>query len=109
MAVLVRTSSPSRLVKNVRAAVQRGEVDRWDCDDDGDLTYTARPPYGVWLSPSITTSGVRFNVITADGVDLTSRTYALVHARLIQMLLTYFDDHFTAVTATANPTEGDLL
>lgn len=110
MAVRVFTSNPNSLMHSVRLSIATGTVVTWSIDSDGDLTHSAEQwKNRAWFRPKVLDDRIIFNILGPKSKALTRTEYAVFHGRLIEMLLTHFDERFTRVTATALPAEGDIV
>lgn len=110
MAVRVFTDKPEDLLSTIKGAVSEGSVVGWKVDEDGDFTVTAANIANhAWMRPKVLSDRLLFNIIGKKGGTLSTRMYAVYHARLIEMLLNHFDDGFKSAAATAMPISGDLL
>jgi hypothetical protein len=110
MAVRVFTSSPSSLMSSLRLSIATGTVATWSIDADGDLTHSPEQWRDrAWFRPKVLDDRIIFNILGPKSKTLTRTEYAVFHGRLIEMLLTHFDERFTRATATALPAEGDIV
>ncbi len=110
MAVRVLCDEPEKLLKKIKVAVENGTVETWQLDDDGDFTHTPRQwIHQAWFRPSILNKSLVFNILGQASKWMTTRTYAVYHGRLIEMLLAHFDEDFSNVTATAIPEDDDFV
>ena len=110
MAIIVYTQDPWSLLTSVKAAIDKGDVQTWSYDSDGDFTHVPEQwKRKAWIRPRIVTDRITFSIITPNNVKLSRTIYAVYHGRFIEMLLTHFDTKFDSATATAMPTAGDVL
>ena len=108
MAIKVKTSDPSGLLRKVKKAVDDGKVRSWSYDKDGDFTHDSEQwKNKAWLRSKTYTGELRFGILGPKDTKLSKQVYGLYHGRFIDMLLTHFDEEFSIATATANKTEPD--
>ena len=108
MAVIVKTSKPSELLKAIRKAIDDKTIETWSYDADGDFTHT--PPQWdkkAWLRPKAYPDEVRLGILGPKDMKLSKSIYGVYHGRFIEMLLDHFDTAFTLATASAKKTEPD--
>jgi len=106
MAVIIHTENPDQLLDKIYEAIDNKKADKWVRTADGRLTYGAL----LWkneafLKPEIWVdeNQLRFGLVKRkDRKHITSKLYALFHAKLMEMLLTHFDNDFISATATAS-------
>ncbi|PZM12482.1 hypothetical protein [Rhizobium tubonense] len=110
MAVRAFTENPEALLSAIKRSITDGRVTAWKLDEDGDLTLTTETFLNqAWMRPRVLSDRLLFNIIGKKNKEMSSSVYAVYHARLIQMLLTYFDTRFKTTSATALPTSGDNI
>ncbi len=104
MAIIVDTERPARLLRLIREAIDDGTVRTWTYDDDGDLTLTSEQ-WGreAWFSPQLGEEKLYFAIVPPRGTRITRVVYAVYHSRLLEMLLTHFDNRFDDSRVTAQP------
>lgn len=111
MAIIVKTSNPSRLYQKIKDKVNsENPLETWSLDKDGDFTHS--PPQWdkkAWLRPTIESDHLKLRIIPPKGSHISRTTYAVYHGRFIEMLLTHFDEHFHEAHATAMPALGDII
>ena len=108
MAIIVKTTDPAKLLKDIKTAIDDEKIVTWSYDSDGDFTHTPDQwKYEAWLKPKIYSDELRFGILKNDKRDLSTVIYGVYHGRFIEMLLTHFDKSFTTVYATAHKTEPD--
>ena len=108
MALIIKTSDPASLLKEIKAAIDQKKVETWSYDPDGDLTHT--PPQWfkkAYLRPKIYSGELRFGILGIKGVKLSNEYYGVYHGRFIEMLLIHFNSKFTTASATAKKFEPD--
>ncbi len=110
MAVIVTTQKPKTLLSAIKDAIKSGTVTDWIYDSDGDFTLSSEQwKHKAWLRPRFTDEGLTLNILAPKQTTLSTSTYAIYHARSIEMLLTHFDRDFRNVMATAMPVSGDAV
>jgi hypothetical protein len=108
MAVIVKLSDPSALLKEIKKAIDDKKIETWSYDKDGDFTHTpSQWKNKAWLRPKIYTGELRFGILKPTDTTLTTEVYAVYHGRFIEMLLAHFDKSFTQAGGTAQKTEPD--
>jgi hypothetical protein len=110
MAVRVFTGNPKSLMLLIKEAITNEKVQTWTLDSDGDLTHSPEQwKDRAWFRPKLFDDRIVFHILGPTSKVLTRTDYAVFHGRLIEMLLTHFDEKFTRATATALPIEGDIV
>lgn len=110
MAVRVMTNTANELLVALKSGVANGDVSGWKVDIDGDLTLSGTGLANqAWMRPKILSDRLLFNIIGKTGQNLSTKTYAVFHARLIELLLLHFDSQFQSAAATSMPLRGDIL
>lgn len=113
MAIIIQTDNPDLLLDKIYEAIDTKKADKWVRTVDGRLTYGAL----LWRNEAffkpqiwVDENQLRFGLIKRkDRKHITSRLYTAFHSKLIEMLLTRFEDDFRSVTATAAKTEPDAF
>jgi hypothetical protein len=110
MAVRAFTDRPEALLSAIKRGVADGRVKDWKIDEDGDLTLTGEIfSNEAWMRPKVLSDRLLFNIVGKQNGEMSTRLYAVYHARLVQMLLLYFDTKLKTAVATALPTSGDQV
>jgi hypothetical protein len=110
MAITVTTSTPRKLLADVRSAIKSGGVTAWSVDADGDFTHTSDALVRkAWFRPRLLDDRVVFRILTPRGTTMSKTTYGAYHGKFVQMLLTKFDAEFEAVSASALATPEDVV
>ena len=113
MAIIIDTDNPDLLLDKIYEAIDTKKADKWVRTTDGRLTYgTLLWRNEAFFKPQIWVdeNQLRFGLIKRkDRKHITSRLYTAFHSKLIEMLLTRFDEDFRSVTATAVKTEPDVF
>jgi hypothetical protein len=110
MAVRAFTDHPETLLSSVKRGIAEGRVRGWKIDDDGDFTLISENfSNQAWMRPRVLPDRLLFNIVGKKSGEMSTQLYAVYHARLVQMLLTYFDTMLKSASATALPTSGDQV
>jgi hypothetical protein len=111
MAVIIHTDQPDLLLDKIYEAIDTKKADKWVLTSDGRLTFgTLLWKNEAFFKPQIWVdeNQLRFGLLKRkDRKHITSKLYALFHVKLIEMLLTHFDNDFISVTATATKAAPD--
>jgi len=110
MAVRAFTDDPEKLLLALKEAIAEGVIETWQIDSDGDLTHTsAQWGRRAWMRPRVLDDRLLFNIIASKKEAMSKTVYAVYHGRLIQALLTHFDDKIKNVSASGKGTSGDNI
>jgi len=110
MAIHFQTNDPSKLLSSFKESIEKGRVVTWLCDKDGDFTHTTEQwKKAAWLRPSIKTGEIVFSIIKPQNKNISAEVYAIYHGRFIESMLAHCDLLFLQASATAMPSEGDLV
>ena len=110
MSVHLTTLKANELLTAIKEAISDGRVAEWTFDSDGDFTYSTESWMNrAWLRPRVMTDRLILHILTPKGQKLGTETYAVYHARFIEMVLAHFDTLFTSATASALPESGDVV
>lgn len=102
MAVFIQCADPQGLLEKLRAAIKQGKIETWTLDGDGDLTHSPQQwRLQAWFRPVIETGKLCFYILGTKNKRMTKSIYGVYHGRLIEMLLTHFDNDFEDARATA--------
>jgi hypothetical protein len=110
MAIEIIARSPKEVLDAILSAIDNGEIEMWEYEDDQCLTYS--PPqwrYQAWFAPTIHRQTLRLAIVAPAGRPISVEAYAVYHGRLIEMLLAHFDDCITSIHASALPEHGDQV
>jgi hypothetical protein len=102
MAIFVDAHNPHGLVAAIKKDIDRGHIETWKYDKDGDFTHS--PPQWenrAWLRPYVIGGSLKFGIIFPTNAGRNSVVYAVYHGRFIEMLLSHFDSSFSMATASA--------
>lgn len=112
MSITVTTQSPRTLFDKIKSAIDKGEVDAWSYDEDGDFTLE-HPKWKnkAWIRRTtvVSRSSITFGLLGRMNQPVTKEEYAIFHARFAEMLLTHFDTVITAINVSSLPTPDDIL
>jgi len=102
------------LLADIYAKMDKGDIQTWMYDTDGDLVHTAASGQWqgkAWLRPEVDQSSgkLTLRVIPPKVSPVTVVAYAVYHGRFIEMLLTHFDQFFITAHASALPGNGDQV
>jgi hypothetical protein len=110
MAVHFQTSRAKELLEAIRSAISDGQVRTWSFDSDGDFTHnTDQWRFKAWLRPKALSTELALHILTPKGQRLSRETYAIYHARFVEMALAHFDELFDSATTSALPQTGDIV
>jgi hypothetical protein len=102
MAIIVNTPNPGQLLAAIKKEIEQKTVETWRYDADGDFTHTPNQwAYQAWLRPVVAPGTLIFGLLGKKDTQMTKVVYGVYHGRFIEMLLTHFDDQFSAASATA--------
>ncbi len=108
MAIIVKTSDPSGLLRAIYKAIDDKKVETWIYDNDKDFTHAPEQWRNkAWFRPKVYTGELRFGLLGPKDTKMSSVIYGVYHGRFIEMLLSHFDTEFSTATATALKAEPD--
>ena len=108
MAVIVKTDGPSGLLKAIKDGIDKGSIETWSYDQQGDFTHTPDQwKNKAWLRPQIYQGELRLGILKPQGVNMSTVVYGVYHGRFIEMLLSHFDKSFLSASGTAAKTTPD--
>ena len=110
MAINFETSTPKKLLADFKKAITEGHVVTWAIDADGDFYHTPDQWKSLaYLRPTIL-DGTRLTLNFYTRTTKTSKAaYGVYHGRFIESMLTHCDTLFTISSATATPTNSDVV
>ena len=89
-------------MNGIKSAIDGGKIDTWTCDSKGDFTHSPEQwKHKAWLRPVVASGSLIFGLVGESDIDMTKVIYAVYHGRFTEMLLTHFDDDFSAASSTA--------
>jgi hypothetical protein len=111
MAIHFKTSTPNKLLRTYKEAVDHRRVETWAYDSDGDFTHTADQwNKKAWFRPKIKTGEeLVFYILCPREVRITKTIYAIYHGRFIESFLRHCDDLFDLAYASAKAEESDVI
>jgi hypothetical protein len=110
MAVTVFCNDPQGLLSEIRSSIRDRSIETWLVDGDGDLTHAPTQWQNqAWFRPTVAQDRLAFYILGNRAQAMSKVTYAVYHGRLIEMLLTHFDDRFSRAIATAMPVGNDWV
>jgi len=111
MALLVTTDDPNGLWEKLKTAISEKQIETWRLHKDGKhLTHTSEQwSMRAWFRPARQKNRLVFNIIHSKGRKVTNEVYAEYHGLLLRMLLFHFEEDFTVASATALPTDDDVI
>jgi hypothetical protein len=99
MAIRIYSRQPKQLLHRIRALIDEGHIKMWSYDKAGDFTCSMDEfKDKAWLHPEIAAEGLSIKIIRHRVEGLPRTTYAIYHARFIEMLLTQVFEMFTAAS-----------
>jgi hypothetical protein len=110
MAVRAFTDDAASLLARIKKLIDRGHIDTWAYDNDGDFTHTASGGQWknkAWLRPEVESDRLRLRIVKPENEGLTREVFAVYHGRFIETLLAHAPDCFTRASASANPAEDE--
>lgn len=110
MSLRFNTTSPNKLLDSFKKAIDEGKVVTWSYDQDGDFTHTPDQWKNLaWLRPHIIGNELVLTIIKPKGQTISSLAYAVYHGRFLEAMLNHCDSEFTNATASAYPSDGDIV
>ena len=110
MALHIRTRvEPTQFLDKLHEKIQKGEIDTWIVDADGDFTHKPSQWFErAWLrgfanSPD---GDVVFGIVGRKDVSMSKVVYAVYHGRFAEMLLIHFDDDIESIWTSSQVEEG---
>jgi len=112
MSIKFITSTPNNLLSTFKKAIDNKEVVTWAYDGAGDFTHVTESNQWknkAWLRPKIETGQLVFGIVKSKSVTLTYEIYSVYHGRFIESMISHCNKLFTSGTATASPTNDDIV
>jgi hypothetical protein len=110
MAVRVYCDSPGALLVQIKQQIRKGAIETWQLDKDEDLTHVPDQWRNkAWFTATTEENRLVFNILGQKSEKMSRVIYGVYHGRLIEMLLSHFDEQFTRASATALPTSDNKL
>lgn len=111
MAVIIDTDNPDLLLEKIYDAIEHKQAGKWVATSDGRLTYgTLLWKNEAFFRPQIWVEEkqLRFGLLKRkDRKHISSKLYATFHTKMIELLLSQFDQDFRRVAATSGRAEPD--
>lgn len=108
MAIYIKTKSPQGLLDKIKDQINKGKIDTWAYDSDGDFTHCVEQwNKHAWFSPKVESERLVFGIIGNKNIPMTKSLYAVYHGRFIEMLLAHFDTDINVVWPSSNKTTYD--
>jgi hypothetical protein len=110
MAIRVSCDNPVQLLRDIRQAIRNGSIETWELDRDGDFTHVPDQWKNLaWFHPIVEEERLVFRILGQRLKKMSRATYGVYHGRFIEMLLSHFDTKFRRASATALPSNGDMI
>lgn len=111
MALIIKTSNPSKLLSEIKKAIDGNKIRSWSYDSDGDFTHTPEQwERKAWLRVKKNSLGeLSFGILGQRDINTSKLIYAVYHGRFAEMLLNHFDNEFSKIEATSMPTNIDQI
>jgi hypothetical protein len=109
MSIIVKSAKPRDLISSIKRHIDSKGTVLWTYDSDGDFSYQGEYHGRAWLRPHIAEDQIRFVVLTSKGTTMARLTYAIYHAKWVELLLSNFDEDFSSATISALPGQGDII
>lgn len=111
MALIIKTSNPSKLLSEIKKAIDAKKIRTWSYDSDGDFTHNPEQwENKAWLRVKRKSSGeLAFGILGQKDINTNKLIYAVYHGRFAEMLLIHFDTEFTEIKATSLPNSIDQI
>ena len=98
--VRISTVDPGGLLDQIKTKIQRGEIDTWVFDEEGDLTHSPEQwRKQAFLRPKIEEGYLLFEIIWPSGSRKEPAVNGVYLGRSIEMLVTHFSDAFLRASA----------
>ena len=89
MAILIRTSHPNMVIEGLKQRIDSHQISSWTYDDDGDFMFL-EDGIIAWMRPIVMKNRLDFYVVGRNDLEISIYEYAIIHAKFMEMLLTYF-------------------
>jgi hypothetical protein len=108
--ISLATPTPSTLLNRFKEAIDKGHVVTWKYYSDGDFTHTPTQwAEKAYMRPIVEGGKLKFNIVKAGALNVTTPVYAVFHGRLIESFMEHFDQNFTDAYGSALPVAGDVV
>lgn len=92
MAILIKTQHPTQLLRRLNDAINNGDVQTWQVDNDGDYTISRLQWFQcAWIRPYIKNEQLIFGIVQSSNYPMTRQLYGVYHGRFVATLLSHFD------------------
>lgn len=103
--------APDGLWNHILNQIDKGEIDTWETDVDGDLTHV---PYQwhreAWLRHYTDDKELIIGIVARRDKPMSKVIYGLYHGRFAEMLLIHFDTLIKEIKISSYPENGyDLI
>lgn len=103
MAVIVKTSEPSVLLKAIKTGIAEGDIETWSCDRDG--AFSHETDSGQWkgkarLKQTVEADRIVFKLSWLNGSEHEPAVRGVYEGRFVEMLVTHFRDRFSSIEVT---------
>lgn len=110
MAIFVATRHPRLLVQNIKEKIDKGNIDTWSYDKEGDFTHSpGQWIYHAWIRPIYEENRVVFAILGRNDKNLSTVDYAVYHGRFVEMLLMHFDATCEKIEVTPLASQYDKI
>ena len=110
MAIILKTTTPDKLLATFKKAIDENHISTWSNDKDRDFTHTPDQwKNKAWLRPHTKVGQLVFTIINQKDTKISSLLYAVYHGRFIESMLLHCDTLFSDGSATALPTSEDRI
>lgn len=103
MAVIVATSQPQELKRQIITDIKNETIETWEFDQSG-VFFTHKADQWrrkAWFKMTVRSGELVFNIVRPKNGGISSVVYAEYHGLLIRMLLAHYEASFTTAGATA--------
>ena len=92
MAILIKTQHPVKLLSQLNDAINNGDIQTWQVDNDGDYTISRLQWFQhAWIRPYIEDEQLVFGIVQSSSYPITRQLYGVYHGRFVATLLSHFD------------------
>ena len=110
MSIFVKTDNPHKLIEGINESIQKGVIDTWSVDSEGDYTHTAKQwEYHAWMHPVEEANRLVFAIWGRKDVNLSTVDYAIYHGRFVEMLLSHFDTDCDSIEVSSLASSYDRI
>ena len=106
MAIYIRTTTPKRLLNDIRDNIENNVIQTWSEDDEGDFTHVSQWKNKAWFKPYVHEGHLVFGLIGRKDEPMTKFMYGTYHGRFSEMLLTHFDLSIEELQLTPKGIDG---